>query len=1727
MKRLLLSVIISLIFSNCYTFAGYSFQENKGQIRDKDEKIRSEVIFIGEADNYTIYLRKSGWSYVIKSYDSTGFDAVRVDVELQNSKLSFNTDTKHKLPGYDNFIMSGSEFIAKVYSYQEVVYEGIYEGIDLRFYYDEGSLRYDYIVHAGADPKQISMEIIHSDNPKLNNDMKLIIPTILGNLNKDAPYTYQIIENRKDEVKSNYILNGNILSFETGKYDKTKELIIDPVTLVSAKLNRIKSLYRGLNSGGYTPLYYSNSLYYNNIKRLSDNSLILVTNDFRDWEFIDDARFHTRKHFRHYDRYYDFLPAVIYKYNPEGEKEWSTYIYKKYNFVISWDATDSIAAVYSQSYIFYDSTMDLYNKEAVFVSIFDIKSGLLLNRFELEKPEGIKQLKHTYMDGELFLNMDYDPNSNYSASILHNSGFEWNYTKSYEKILYLKDSIISLIALGQYPGNNDTVYDYGLFLQKYNLDGKLTYNHEIKRNKIYLHENKRQVDFSKSDFGYSSVTMDYKTVRFLNDGSFITLNQNMKNKDKYSNFKLQNQCSHEAYYNLYDNAGNLIFTSNQDNDFRFLFEKYYGVDSLKKIPGEGTYWCYDFTIYHIDSSKNIYLTKNLGKNDILWKKYKDRIKVNPYNPNLDKGQPCLMKFDSTGKLLWLSQFLKFPENYSIVHDYYGTSNYYDGEIQSFFDYSLREKTDHHYLDQNESLDDWIGGHGGGGGSGSDESFTPMNTGSELIMSLDSIGNIFIQRFIDSVQYLKHNLPISRRLVVTKLSPDGDVIWQDTTALYMKFNLHLFYSREQAIPIKSSKIFNNELYLDYFVSNVNDIIYLQDSSKYDISDFYPIMRSTDILKNWMNELEQQQNTDDIVYDLITFRFKLDDNKLVSVTPTKIQISDTICVNHETSFKVEVHNEWHSQMEFEPPHLKGEGFRIVPNGAFTLQAGEKKEFTIIFAPKQHKVHTGSVVFKQNTISDFSHTVEFRGLTKAVIIETDLVWDLGPILLNNTASGIFRIYNNGNVDSWIQAIKDLPEPFKQISPEFTSNFIKAGEFLDYTIEFTPTVAGTFEYKYKIYAGTGCPDTLEILIKGKGVTESIVIDSDSLDFGYLYFCENKTDTISIENVTNLPLTYNSAQITGLNADNFTIHEKPNDGEILIRGNSAKFVIEFKPLTPYGNKSAILEINTSEKTLNCPLKGEYTEVDITVNDIDMGIRNLNVIYDTVLTIQNNTRDNVTLLSVSPTDNRVIISTVLPLEIKAFSSENIDIEFNSSIITPINSKINFEISAKCSTILISNIKCNFDSSKAEISGIDFGKVPYCEERIDSIRINNTGNSPVQVTEISFIKNDGSFEFVDNMILPIELLSGQFIAVAVRYLSQGKIASQNTAKVRATLMFDGSEQNFDVEIKGQRIIPELEYLTEIDFGRLKPGEMKNINFEIKNIGEEVEISEVKTILSNFSILTFSDLIQKNEKGLINLSFSSEIIGEYSDEMTVYFSLGKCEDSIKISLKVDVSRLMTIWANHHTVGAGTKGFEVPIFAETDLGAQISGKQYKLEISYLPELYYNVSVSKAQILSKSRDGSYERLVIEAVFPEITSSETVLFHLKGDVLFSPRMTTPIEVKFIESTASLSVTTRDGSLTLDSLCQVPIRGIQPYTPTRMTLSPNPSDGELKVSIGTQEQGSFSLIVFDVQGREVYRSEFTKSNKTFEQKDYNINTQNLGNGIYTIHLTAPWTLLREQVVVVR
>src|SRR6185312_2048301 len=63
------------------------------------------------------------------------------------------------LPGYNNYFIGRdrSKWATGCKVYQGVTYHNLYPGIDIRYYTNAGQLKYDLIVHPGADVRQIRM----------------------------------------------------------------------------------------------------------------------------------------------------------------------------------------------------------------------------------------------------------------------------------------------------------------------------------------------------------------------------------------------------------------------------------------------------------------------------------------------------------------------------------------------------------------------------------------------------------------------------------------------------------------------------------------------------------------------------------------------------------------------------------------------------------------------------------------------------------------------------------------------------------------------------------------------------------------------------------------------------------------------------------------------------------------------------------------------------------------------------------------------------------------------------------------------------------------------------------------------------------------------------------------------------------------------------------------------------------------------------------------------------------------------------------------------------------------------------------------------------------------------------------------------------------------------------------------------------------------------------------
>ncbi len=180
-----------------------------------------------------------------------------------NSDLPFAQakwiDTQGELSWHNNYFLGNdsSKWASDCRNFTRVVYHDVWEGIDVEWYESKGHLEFDFVVHPGADPKQIKMvceglegDILfrrsgfnltslntNSQMVRINSDLQLqdelSLPTSLGELRMSIPGAYQTTANgaRGNAVTAQFtIVAENLFAIDMPNgYDPTLTLRIDPL----------------------------------------------------------------------------------------------------------------------------------------------------------------------------------------------------------------------------------------------------------------------------------------------------------------------------------------------------------------------------------------------------------------------------------------------------------------------------------------------------------------------------------------------------------------------------------------------------------------------------------------------------------------------------------------------------------------------------------------------------------------------------------------------------------------------------------------------------------------------------------------------------------------------------------------------------------------------------------------------------------------------------------------------------------------------------------------------------------------------------------------------------------------------------------------------------------------------------------------------------------------------------------------------------------------------------------------------------------------------------------------------------------------------------------------------------------------------------------------------------------------------------------------------------------
>ncbi len=248
LKRSLFLSILSLFFSFFSVsntpdnqLKTLSFIENKGQVHDENKVLRPDVFFSGFDGQMTYHFGKNGFSYQlykVVSWKKVVDPRTKTEDKCPEKTCVYRTDMvwlganptvrpqgSKALEATSNFFGSTIEGgIKGVRSFEEIWYKDLYPGIAVKWYHQNGRLKYDYEVKAGVDYHQIRLQMNGFKKIHLNKKGELVMQTPYGDIIEQTPL---VLQNGK-ALKAKWTIKQNVVGFEIENLDPSFPYTIDP-----------------------------------------------------------------------------------------------------------------------------------------------------------------------------------------------------------------------------------------------------------------------------------------------------------------------------------------------------------------------------------------------------------------------------------------------------------------------------------------------------------------------------------------------------------------------------------------------------------------------------------------------------------------------------------------------------------------------------------------------------------------------------------------------------------------------------------------------------------------------------------------------------------------------------------------------------------------------------------------------------------------------------------------------------------------------------------------------------------------------------------------------------------------------------------------------------------------------------------------------------------------------------------------------------------------------------------------------------------------------------------------------------------------------------------------------------------------------------------------------------------------------------------------------------------
>lgn len=349
----------------------YGFIENKGQIIDQNNNLNPSVLYLYNGNSLHVQLKQNGFSYEVwkiaagpqpiatsqsplpeansqkPTADSNYIH--RIDISFVDANPNAKITASEPASDYINYYTTGTseKGATNVHHYKKVLYQNIYNNIDVEFCLSDGSsspsgsppagqeglggasFKYNFIVRPGGNVNDIQLQFDGANSTSLTSDGHITIETAYGNIDESIPSTYQINnDNAKQSIKSNFKQQtSNTFDIEVSNYDKTKTLIIDPLPW---------GTYIGTNAGDWGYGITSDIDGFVLVTGQTTSLTTIATSGAYQTALAGSIPYHD--------------DAFIIKFDPTGSVQWGTYFGGSGIELASAIATDSSKCIYITGY---------------------------------------------------------------------------------------------------------------------------------------------------------------------------------------------------------------------------------------------------------------------------------------------------------------------------------------------------------------------------------------------------------------------------------------------------------------------------------------------------------------------------------------------------------------------------------------------------------------------------------------------------------------------------------------------------------------------------------------------------------------------------------------------------------------------------------------------------------------------------------------------------------------------------------------------------------------------------------------------------------------------------------------------------------------------------------------------------------------------------------------------------------------------------------------------------------------------------------------------------------------------------------------------------------------------------------------------------------------------------------------------------------------------------------